>query len=405
MPSLALPGKEIMKKYFLLLPCLALCGLAWARRKLLYALLPPLLEPWVLDLVAATLLLTSLALVIHEIRCPFWLRYRADKTFQQAGLTNSQGQYPVLVSVRSDPNKRHGKLYRVKNFGISPVDFDRHIDRLQTGFGCLIGEIAETENTKYTLLSVLPKRYVKPTLITCKDNAFGSVSVDSLINLLVVGATGTGKTVAIKTVMCKIAKYVPNAVFSTLDFKECEFAELAGLPGYYGYTDCAKGLDHFYNSFKAQQAIGKPSSPHYLVIDEWGAFILSQEKKTAERLKSMLAELLMLGRSYRYIVICGLQRADAAHFPAGARDQFRAIVALGNLSKEQKNMLFPDEKERMTAQNGVGEGYLAIDGKPIEQVKIERVADVGSLDRAIRKAMCGSTNGEAQPKPPAEPLT
>lgn len=394
-----------MKKYFLLLPCLAICGLAWAKRKLFYAILPPLLEHWLLDIVTATLLLTALALAIHEIRCPFWLRYRADKTFRQAGLTNSQGQYPVLVSVRSDLNKRHGKLYRVRNHSISPVDFDRHIDRLQTGFGCLIGEITETENTKYTLLSVLPQRYVKPTLISCKDNALGSVSVGSLINLLLVGATGTGKTVAMKTVMCKIANYVPNAVFTILDFKQYDFAEFAGLPGYYGYADCAEGLEHFYNSFKAQQATGKPGLPHYLVIDEWGAFVLSQDKKTAERLKSMLGELLMLGRSYRYIVICGLQRADAAQFVSGARDQFRTVLAMGNLSKEQKTMLFADEKQRMTARNGVGEGYLLVDGKPLEQVKIERMRDIGALDRAIKKAMCGSADGAAQPKPSDEPLT
>lgn len=392
------------KKYLLLLPYLVLCGGLWVQRGKLYAILPPLLERWTLDLIFAALAFVGLVFAFENLRCPFWIRARAERTFQQAGLKNSQGEYPVLLSVYADPYKKHGKIYKLRNRGLSPVSFDEKVDRLQTGLGGAIGTIEDNKNTRYTLLSFLPKRYVKPIMISPGDNAFGSIAIEHLINLLVVGATGTGKTAATKILLYKIAAHVPNAVFTILDYKQQDFAEFAGLSGYYGYSDCVQGLEDYYASFKAQQATGKPGVPHYLVIDEWGAFILSQEKKQAEQLRAKLAELLMLGRSYNYRVICGLQRADSSHFVSGARDQFRAILALGNLSKEQKQMLFPEDKERMTAHNGQGEGYLFIDGKGIERIKVERVGDFSALSKNIWQAMSrgqpGGAGGEAKRKPP-----
>ncbi|MCH5352829.1 MAG: hypothetical protein J1E06_05100 [Acutalibacter sp.] len=152
--------------------------------------------------------------------------------------------------------------------------------------------------------------------------------------------TGTGKTVATKVFLKKIVQNLPKVNFTILDYKQIDFASFAGLPGYYGYDDCVKGLRDYYANFKAQQATKEPGVPHYLIVDEWAAFILAQEKKLAEELKAKLGELLMLGRGFNYHVICGLERADAEHFPHGARDQFHAVLALGNLSKEGKNMLF-----------------------------------------------------------------
>lgn len=392
------------KKYLLLLPYLAFCGGLWVQREKLYTVLLPSLERWTLDLIFAALAFAGLVFLAENLRCPFWIRARAEKTFRQAGLKNSQGEYPVLVSVYTDHDKKHGKIYKVRNRGLSPVSFDEKIDRLQTGLGGVIGRIEDMKNTRYTLFWLLPKRFVKPTPISSGDDAFGSVSVDSLINLLVVGATGTGKTAAIKVVLNKLISATPQCTLTVLDYKQFDFAELAGLPGYYGYSECPQGLDDFYASFKAQQATGKPGIPHYLVIDEWGAFILAQEKKQAEQLKAKLSDLLMLGRSYNYRVICGLQRADSAHFASGARDQFRAILALGNLSKEQKQMLFPDFKEKMTDNNSLGGGYLFLDGKGIERIQVERVRDFGALSENIRQAMSrsqpGVAGGEAERKPP-----
>lgn len=73
----------------------------------------------------------------------------------------------------------------------------------------------------------------------------------------------------------------------------------------------------------------------------------------------------MMGRSLGVHLIIGIQRADAEFFKSGARDQFGAVLMLGNLSKEQKQMLVPDYRDQMNAVNQRGRGYLFLDGQGI----------------------------------------
>lgn len=51
-------------------------------------------------------------------------------------------------------------------------------------------------------------------------------------------------------------------------------------------------------------------------------------------------------------------------------------------------MLFTDYRDKMNERSGLGEGYLLIDGKGIERVKIAPIRDFKSLNDAIRQAMC-----------------
>ena len=46
-----------------------------------------------------------------------------------------------------------------------------------------------------------------------------------------------------------------------------------------------------------------------------------------------------------------------------------------------------DFKEKMNEHNGVGEGYLLIDGKDIERVKIAEIKDIEVLIELIRPTM------------------
>ena len=50
-------------------------------------------------------------------------------------------------------------------------------------------------------------------------------------------------------------------------------------------------------------------------------------------------------------------------------------------------MLFSDYKEKMTDRNGVGEGYLLIDGQDIERVKVAPVRDFGEINASIIEAL------------------
>lgn len=291
-----------------------------------------------------------------------------------------------MIGAKRDRDKEHGIIMTVKNMGISVPDFDRRIDRLQTSLNGIVCGMDYGRKTTHTRLYFLPQKYVRPTFISPANEAIGNISVKRLINMLVVGATGTGKTVVVKILMAKIAKFQPDAKIWLLDFKRFDFRGFADLPRYYGYTDCVQGLNDYYDAFKAQQEAGEAAAPNYLIIDEWGSFIMSLEKKEVELLKGKLAELLMLGRAYQFFPIIGIQRPDAAYF-ASSRDNFQTCLALGNLSPEGRRMVFPDSVAGRIVECKKREGHVYTDGVGLEKVRIADVPDMDALDATIREAM------------------
>ena len=72
-------------------------------------------------------------------------------------------------------------------------------------------------------------------------------------HLLLIGATGTGKTSALKSILCNIAWTISGAKLTLCDFKKDDFRWANGYPRYFGYTDCSKGLQSFYDMFKQRQ--------------------------------------------------------------------------------------------------------------------------------------------------------
>lgn len=340
---------------------------------------------FIIAVAALALIFTVIVCLVQIFRTPPQLKRRFDRAVRRCGLHNAQNEYPMLVGVKRDKDKHHGIILTVKNMGISVPDFDRRIDRLQASLNGIVYCMEYGRKTVYSRLYFLPQKYVRPTLLFPSDEAVGSISIMHLINMLIVGATGTGKTVVLKILLTKIA-IQPDAKIWLLDFKQIDFRTLSDKPRYYGYTDCLQGLEDYYAAFKQQQESGAAGAPQYLIIDEWGSFLLSLDKKTAEQVKARLAELLMLGRAYRFFPIVGIQRPDAAYF-AGARDNFQCCLALGNLSREGRRMLFPDELAESITQCNKREGHLYIDGAGIEKIRIAEVQSIDALDAAIQEAM------------------
>lgn len=206
--------------------------------------------------------------------------------------------------------------------------------------------------------------------------------------LLTVGGTGSGKTYFLALLMGKIATHIPDAQIYLCDFKNMDFRGFADCSRHWSYEACDDGLTAFYDSFQARlNGEDTTTNRKFLIFDEWAAFVLSHDKKAAEEAKNKLSTLLMMGRGVQNHVVIGLQRADAQLFPMGGRDQFGAILALGNLSREQKLMLFPDSREEMNEVNGRGEGYLSLDGEPLKRVRVPTVTDFDKLNAAIREGL------------------
>ena len=73
-------------------------------------------------------------------------------------------------------------------------------------------------------------------------------------------------------------------------------------------------------------------SPHFLVFDEYVAFMEMLTNKEREDVLNKLRQIVMLGRQAGFFLILACQRPDAKYLGDGIRDQFNFRVALGRMS-------------------------------------------------------------------------
>lgn len=376
------------KKWGLVLAYLLLSSILFHKRETLYCYIALFratpLGDLPLDLFFGALLLLGLVCCIDLIRRPWYISRRVTRTLQRWHITNALGEYPTLRYVHMNPHKDHELIIDLNGKGLSLVDMDRHLEHLQAGLnGKVRMEYGDRSNV--IRLYLLPRRYVKPTSIS-----LDTIQLCQEPNILVVGKTGSGKSYALAVILGTYVRFIPDVTLVICDYKMSSFAQFSDTRNFYGYEDVPKGIRAVYQEFTERLAANdeeRNSHIWVLLIDEYGALISAADRSERETLKTMVGNMLFMGRSLGIRVLIGVQRSDAEYFKAGARDQFRAILAMGNISKEQKQMLFAEYKDGMDERNGVGEGYLLIDGQDIERVKVEPIRDMDRLNASIREAM------------------
>lgn len=208
-----------------------------------------------------------------------------------------------------------------------------------------------------------------------------SVSIDSHTHWIITGASGSGKSNATLWLVSQYMRSVPCKI-SICDFKGgSEWNFLQDYPRYYNQKNCIEGIREYYEEFKQSKDTDKIY--HLLIIDEYPAlvsYLNTQDKlnktKVCLEIQSMIFEILAMGRSMKYGIWIVSQRPDANLFANGSRDNFMVSIALGNISKEHKNMLFAgyDVPERNIY--GAGEGIACIDGIGVVEVKYPLLKDI-----------------------------
>lgn len=338
----------------------------------------------VFRLLIISLALTVTACFVDFLRRPWHIARRVSRTLKRWEIKNKLGEYPVLKRVRRSPYRRHELMLDLDGKGLDLIDFDQNREHWRAG---LNGKIRMEYGTRDNIirLYLLPRRYVKPLPISVE-----TAQLCREPNMLVVGKTGSGKSYALSVILGIYVHFIPDVTIVVCDYKMSSFAHFSDTRNFYGYEDVPKGIKVVYQEFTERLAANDEARNKriiVLLVDEYGALISSHDKKAAEELKTMIANMLFMGRSLGIRVLIGVQRADAEYFKSGARDQFRAILALGNISKEQKQMLFTEYKDNMDERNGIGEGYLLIDGQDIERIKVEPAKDMDCLNANVREAM------------------
>lgn len=386
--------KKNIVKWLLITVYLITALVIWFNREVIYLHMPSFFfEPtwfvYFIDAVIIALMLTIFVCIIQLFRCPPFERLRFQKVFKQIGLHNRLGEYPALLSKKIDKGKKNGYIYKLQNIGIPMDILDNMIYSSEHSLHLKVNHIEYGRKAKTVLLYAVPDKYAKPEEISLSNRTYEEV-LCKLPNLLCVGQTGSGKSYALSVILAIYARAIPDVSITISDYKHSLLAPLAHSQNYYGYDKAVEGITLFYEEFKERLAAHDPERNNHtmiLLIDEYSALIGSQDKKGAEELKTMVGNMLLMSRSLGMKIIVGMQTAHSEHFKTGARDQFHGILALGNLSKEQKQMLCPDYKEKMGDHNSVGEGYLLINEKDIERVKISKIKDMETLIEIIRPTM------------------
>lgn len=196
---------------------------------------------------------------------------------------------------------------------------------------------------------------------------------DKLPHMLIAGGTGGGKSYFILTLIEALLK--TDAKLYILDPKNADLADLAMvMPDvYYKKEDMITCINEFYESMmdRSENMKQMPDyktgenyaylglSPHFLVFDEYVAFMEMLASKENTAVLTKLKQIVMLGWQAGFFLILACQRPDAKYLGDGIRDQFNFRVGLGRMSELGYGMLFgSDVQKQFFLKQIKGRGYV-----------------------------------------------
>ncbi len=342
--------------------------------------------------VGIVLTLILIALIISLKRFKINAK-KETKGMQDVDLKNNNDEY-VRCKEILDGNEENQKIYVLDAKNISLEKMKKRQDDLEAIYDIKIDYMEYGKTTKTINVYCTPRKLLYPkTFDMWAEDHF----LDDFLSALVVGSTGSGKTYFThqllgKVVYNKIFVHEDVKVF-ICDRKNEDFIQFQNCPNYYGINavDGIRKVHEIFTERLNNEENNDNKETIICLIEEYALLLNSLDKKEADEVKNMVADLLFAGRSKKVITIVSLQRADAIYFPRGAKEQFKKIIMMGNLSKIQLDMLLDEDMQKQVTEiNSQGYGYLYEDGKrKLTRIKVAEITqeDMTKLDRIIGEKM------------------
>lgn len=274
----------------------------------------------------------------------------------------------------------HGLLYIQTEITLGKYqDQLLHLEKkLETGLYCeMVSKELHDSYVEYVLLYDTIANRITITEVQAKDGKLCLMKnvwweYDKLPHMLIAGGTGGGKTYFILTIIEALLRC--NAVMYVLDPKNADLADLAVVMPevYYKKEDITACIDRFYDGMMERSEAMKLMAnyktgenyaylglaPHFLIFDEYVAFMEMLTTKENAAVLNKLKQIVMLGRQAGYFLILACQRPDAKYLGDGIRDQFNFRVALGRMSELGYSMMFGEVDKDFFLKQIKGRGYV-----------------------------------------------
>lgn len=291
-------------------------------------------------------------------------------------------------------------------------------EKLESGLYCELTEKLLYDGfIKYTLLYDMIANRISIGDVCAKDGGLRLMKniiweYDALPHALICGGTGGGKTYFILTIIEALLH--TNAVLYILDPKNADLADLGTVMDnvYHQKEDMIDCINTFYNDMVARSEAMKLMSnyktgciyaylglaPHFLIFDEYVAFMECLTNKENTAVLSLLKKIVMLGRQVGFMLILACQRPDAKYLADGIRDNFNFRVALGRMSDLGYGMMFgSDIKKKFFQKRIKGRGYCDMGTNVISEFYTPLVPKdhdflktIGALIQGHEKPSCGA---------------
>ena len=207
------------------------------------------------------------------------------------------------------------------------------------------------------------------------------------VHNLVVGPSGTGKTIFSATLAARCALHVPDAKIWISSYKDDDFFRpFHGVNGarYRYFDQSVEAIRDFYTILQARLN-GKPDrSFRLLYVDELAAMIAWLPKADAAFVKDAVASILQTGRSLNCQILVSVQRADSAYFNNGARENFGNVWLLGSsITKEAAGMFGIDRASLPPIKGRAGFYIVNGNSEAIRPIQCPIIRDTKKLEAAL----------------------
>lgn len=218
------------------------------------------------------------------------------------------------------------------------------------------------------------------------------------VHWLIVGPSGTGKTVFSASLAARIAIHVPGAKIWIASYKDDDFFQPyhdieTAKSRYRYFNDSVEAIREFKAILDARLGGDPDRSFCLLWVDELAAMVTGLPKSEATFVKDAVSMTLQTGRSLNCQLLVSVQRADSVYFNNGSKENFGNIVFLGShISKEAASM-FGVERTTLPPVRGRA-GYYIINGnsEAIRPIQCPIIRDTSKLKAALLDGITRQNN-------------